>query len=161
MKKILSLILVTALGFAALSASASETNSLFNANELSLTASASTTLKSHELTSLNAGVGYFVTKNFGVEANVPVYRTQGTSIQNVNFGGVFRVPLFRHVAPFIRAGADYNWQSKDWLEYAGGGIEFRVNSKWGVFGDANYQIHGFNNYQHGTWFPRAGVRFVF
>jgi outer membrane protein W len=164
MKKFLSILTVLGLAFAltaTASASNTNTNSLFNANELSLTASAAGELKGQNLTSIGVGAGYFVTKNLGLEATVPVYKTDGSTVQDVSVGGVVRVPVLRYFAPYLRAGADYNWERQAWSEYAGLGVEARLNSKWGVYGGVNYVVSSPSNYKAGTWTPTVGARFVF
>ena len=143
-----------------------QTSQLFTGNELSLTLGSSYVADKgfNDDYSFNLSVGaqYFLTKNIGVDALVPVYSTKGVSVSEVAFGGLVRVPVINHVAPYLGVGAVYNWQDKtDWNYYAKGGLEVRLVKGWGVFGEGVYRVDTLDNYKNGSTSVQGGLRLVF
>jgi outer membrane protein W len=174
----------------ATSAVASDTNSLFKANEFSLTASSGyivDTAKAFDAdytANLSVGAGYFLTKNFGIDASVPLYQTDGVSVNEVQASLVARLPLqtpIVQIAPYIGFGAIYSWDAntdeysyrvrrktvtaqyddQEWAYVARLGIEGRINSKWGVFAEGQYRNADFESWQDGSVKVIAGLRLVF
>ena len=168
---------------------ASETNRLFNANEFSVSVGSGyvvDTAKAFQADySLNfeAGAAYFLTENFGLEGRVPFYQTDGVSVYEARLGGVARLPIklpVGEIAPYIGIGGVYSWQAntdeysyrvhrrtvvasyddKEWAYTAKIGVEGRINSKWGVYTEAEYRNTDFE-LQNGAVTVLAGFRLVF
>ena len=74
---------------------------LFNAKEFSLSLGSGYALDRsaafQQPYTLNANVGsqFFLTRSFGIEADVPFYQTKGVSVSEVQAGLVLRLPLAR------------------------------------------------------------------
>jgi len=148
-------------------------SSLFNGDEVGLSLSTgyvvdrSTPFEGDYTFNLTAGAFYFPTRYLGLEANVPFYQTDGVSVDEVQAGVLFRLPLgtttplFKNVAPYVGVGGVYNWDANDkWAYIAKGGIEVRLNSKWGVFAEGQYRNNDFT-WQDGVTSVQGGLRIVF
>jgi hypothetical protein len=166
MKK-LFLITLTALALAVAPATvvASESNSLFNAKELSVAlgtgyvVDTAAAFEQDYTFNLTAGVGYYLTKNFGIEANVPFYQSHGASVEEVQVGLLARVPI-GFVAPYVGVGGAGNWEAdKTWSYIGKVGVEVRLNPKWGVFVEGQYRDIAFDG--NGAITVQGGVRLVF
>lgn len=168
----LFLIAVMALGLAASAVASDTNNAVFNANEFSLSigsgynvnAFGAQNVKEAFATpynfNLNAGAQYFVTKNLGLEANVPFYQTKGVSVSEVQAGALVRVPVLRHVAPYAGLGGAYAWNDARPFSYiAKGGLEFRLNKGWGLFAEADYRNSNFD-FEKGAVSVNGGLRLV-
>lgn len=160
------MILAMALGLA-VSAVASDSNTLFNARELSVSLGStyavdrSTAFKQAYSFNLEAGAQYFITRNVGLSVNVPFYQSKGVSLSEVQAGVVARLPLFRHVAPYIGASAVYNWHAEnEWAYIAKAGVEYRFNAGWGLFAEGQFRNTDFN-LDKGVTSVGAGLRLVF
>lgn len=162
MKKIILTVLISLGVVSNVTAAQDEqtSDSFFNGNELSVTLGTGFQPSEDYDVNLDVGVNYFATKYVGVEASVPVYSTDNNSLQSVSFGGVIRVPLAKFVAPYVHGGADYDWNRDVWTGYGGGGLQFRVNNKVGVFGEVNYNFENFENFDGGDVSVRAGLTLV-
>lgn len=169
----------------AVQTTAVENTSLFNAGEFGLSLAsgydlgtadsvvasggkASTLFGNPYTFNLNAGVFYFPYRNLGFEANVPFYQTKGVSVDEVSAGVLFRLPLakttpvFRNISPYVGASAVYNWQDEqNWSYIAKAGVEVRLNSKWGIFTEAQYRNYEFKNWGQGATSLNGGLKFVF
>jgi len=117
---------------------------------------------------LTAGAFYFPWRNVGIEANVPFYQTKGVSVDEVQVGLLFRLPLSKDVAilknisPYIGVGGVYNWNDEQSWAYIGkAGAEFRLNKKWGVYAEGQYRNYEFSNMGQGAVSVQGGLRFVF
>jgi len=154
--------------------------SLFNANEFGLSLSSGydvgaanqvngKTLFTQPYTfNLTAGAFYFPWRNVGFEANVPFYQTKGVSVDEVQAGLLFRLPLsketpiLKDLAPYIGIGGVYNWHDEQNWAYIGKvGAEFRLNKKWGVFAEGQYRNSEFSNWGQGAVSIQGGLRLVF
>jgi outer membrane protein W len=153
-------------------------SSLFNANELSVSLGTSYTVDYHVTSvkdafaqpydfNLNVGAQYFLTRNLGVEANLPFYQTKGVSFSEVQAGLVFRLPLssstpiLKSIAPYVGVGGVYNWvEDQSWAYVGKAGVEFRLNKKWGVFSEAQYRNTDFK-WGNGATSIAGGLRLVF
>lgn len=154
--------------------------SLFNAGEVGLSLStgydvgAANAVKGSTLFNqpynfnLTAGAFYFPWRNVGLEANVPFYQTKGVSVDEVQAGLLFRLPLssdkviLKNVAPYVGLGGVYNWNNaQDWAYVAKVGTEVRLNKKWGVFAEGQYRNHEFQNWGQGAVSVQGGLRLVF
>lgn len=116
---------------------------------------------------LTAGAQFFPYRNFGFEVNVPFYQTKGVSVSEVNAGLLFRLPLsktapvLKSVAPYVGFGGSYNWDAPEvWTYVAKAGVEWRLNSKWGLFTEAQYRNAGFN-WDKGATAVAGGIKLVF
>ena len=157
----------------AVSAVASDTNGLFSAKELSVSLGTGYTLgnipslNTPYAFNLNAGAQYFVTKNIGLEVDVPFYATKGVSVNEVQGGLLFRVPLaetksfWKHWAPYVGVGTVYNWTVSDkWAYNVKVGTEWRWNPKWGLFAEGAYRNINFDM-NNGLFSLNGGVRLAF
>jgi opacity protein-like surface antigen len=134
-----------------------KSTSLFNAGEVGVSLSSgynvdrAAAFQQDYTVNVSAGLFYFPTRNLGFEANVPFYQTDGVSVDEVQAGLLLRVPLartlpvLRNLAPYVGLGGVYNWDAYDkWAYVAKGGLEYRLNSKWGVFVEGQYRNSDFN-----------------
>lgn len=155
------------------SAATNEQASLFNAGETGLSLSTGYTLdpaasfQSEYAFNLTAGVYHYVTRNIGVEVNVPFYSTKGVSVSEVQAGLLARlpltsnVPLFKNFAPYVGLGVVYNWNTvEDWAYVAKAGVEWRANKKWGVFAEYQYRNVDFD-WGKGEARLQGGLKFNF
>lgn len=117
---------------------------------------------------LSAGAFYFPLRNVGFEVNVPFYQTKGVSLDEVSAGVLFRLPLssttpiLKNISPYVGASAVYNWQeTQKWAYIGKAGVEVRLNSKWGVFAEAQYRNHELDNWGNGAVGAQGGLKFVF
>lgn len=108
-----------------------------------------------------AGAQLFVTKNIGVEVNLPFYKSNGTFFEEGSAFGLLRLPVKDTIAPYLGVGSKYNWTDKTWDYEAKAGVEVRLTKGWGVFGEYNYAIKNFNDYQNGASSLSGGIRLVF
>ena len=167
MNKIKNIIVLTvclmagvAFGATTSDATSKDINSLFKANEFSLTLASAVNLKGDYDANFSVGAAYFFTQKIGFQAALPIYDTRGQIFESANAGLVFRYPVAKIFSPFVQAGGIYNWQSQTTAGYAGGGLEIRpFNSKWGVSVGSNYNYEKFDT--HGTWQPFCALRLVF
>ncbi|MEK6883726.1 MAG: outer membrane beta-barrel protein [Nanoarchaeota archaeon] len=163
MKKI-TLLLSAFLVFATLkgySQNTTESESLFNAKEFSLGLTTHKVLDQNYEANLYAGIGYSFTRNFLVEAEVPIYQKDSIAVDSVSFGALYRYPVFTYFSPYLRIGVDYNWDNSDWDGYGGIGVSARIVKSWEIFSDINYSLEDFNNLSDGHFFVRGGIRLVF
>ena len=165
MKKLL---LMTGLVFSIILGVMGATNepSLYNAKELSATVSTGYVLDGQDVfgadytANVSAGVAYFPTKILGLEANVPFYKSQGISINEVQAGLLVRVPVKRF-APYVGIGGAYNWNEVVDVSYiAKGGVEYRFNAGWGVFTEYQYRNNS-ATWENGSSSLHGGLRLVF
>jgi hypothetical protein len=95
---------------------------------------------------LTAGAFYFPLRNVGFELNLPFYNTTGVSVDEIQFGTLFRLPLsadkpvFKNLAPYIGIGGVANWKDQQKWAYIGKvGTEFRLNKHVGLFAEGQYR----------------------
>lgn len=167
MKYIVTLVTACALSISTM-AQDKAPESLFNSNELGVSLSTAYTVENGEFGAydfnLQVGTSYFFTKNFGVEAVLPFYTKEGVVVREVSAGLLARVPVTRSLAPYLGAGSVYVWgDGQDFNYYAKAGVEFRTNSKWGVFTEGLYRVLDFDNssLKNGAWSFNVGVRLNF
>lgn len=84
-------------------------------------------------------------------------------MREVALGAQLRLPVLKHFAPQVGAGAIYNWNTENFDYQAWAGIEARLNSKWGVLTTVNYRIQdtGRVYFKEGDLSIRAGLVLVF
>lgn len=152
-------------------ATATATPGLYKNNEVSVGISTSYRFSSslRDLSKYNvnaaAEVAYFPSKYIGVEASLPFYNSTGVTIQDINADIVIRYPIniASHLAfaPYIGGGADYNWINNDISPLAKAGISLRFNQGWEIFGEYDYQLVSFSQYEGGESSVKAGLRLNF
>lgn len=95
---------------------------------------------------LGAGIHYFPSRYFGLEANVPFY-TEGVSVSEVQGGVLIRFPIGR-IAPYLGASAVYAWDAAEEWAYIGKvGLEVRINKKVGIFAEGQYRNNEFDDFE--------------
>jgi outer membrane protein W len=156
MKKLIALfVIVTGLG----NVNMLEGAELFNDQELALSFYGSYVDKHDSKVAPGAGVTYFFTRNLGVGAFTFWENYDGTFFDNISAEAYFRWPLDRlRLAPYGLAGIGYSFETEEHFGEVGVGAEFRLNERWGAFGDVRWQINGDTDNGVGV---RFGVRFVF
>jgi len=152
MKKTLAALLAAlALGVPAASA-----EGLFQANELSIMGFGNWIDKQEEHWGGGFGIGYFLTRNFGVGATTHWEDIEGTFLDNLAGEAYFRLPLNRiPIAPYAIGSASYSWELERWSFGAGGGAELRLNETIGLFSDIQWLFN------EGAENDGVGVRFGF
>jgi hypothetical protein len=137
-----------------------ETESLFNAKEFGVSLTTTKVLDQNYEANLNVGLSYSLTKNFLVDAEVPVYQKDSVAIDSLSFGITYRYPVLTYVAPYASVGTRYEWNDGNWDGYCRVGIEGRISRKWSVFTDASYNFGDFNSFNDGNWSVRGGIRLI-
>jgi len=177
---LLATLLVTSFAFAAdtvATAKATTTTaptSLFNSGEFGLSIGSGYTLDKAALFNadytfnLNAGAFWFPWRNFGFEAIVPFYQTTAVSVDEVQAGMLFRLPLaettpvLRSLAPYVGLGGVYNWDTvQDWAYIAKIGLDIRFNPKWGIFLEGAYRNFELRNWSDGQTTIAGGLKLAF
>jgi outer membrane protein W len=164
----------TATAGSVIQSSAVQSTSLFNGNEFGLSLSSayvvdrSAPFQKDYSANLTVGASYFPSRYLGFEANLPVYQSAGSSIDEVQSGLIIRlplattIPLLRNIAPYIGAGGVYNWDTaQNWAYIGKTGVEVRINNKWGVFFEGQYRNNQFSDMSKGSTAIAGGIRFVF
>lgn len=148
--------------FSVFTSNASTNDSLFNANEFSLTIGSSYGLDDGEYDgNLSVGVSYSFTKNFLLEAEVPVYQERGTSVDRVSFGLGYRYPVARIFAPGVRVGSSYLWNDEHFTGYAGFFVETKINKKWAIVPGIDYVFTNFDKFDKGDWLANVKLKLTF
>lgn len=116
----------------------------------------------------NAGAFYFPWRNVGFEANVPFYQNKGASVDEVQVGMIFRLPLskttpiLKNISPYLGVDGVYNWQTaQNWAYIGKVGTEFRFNKRLGIFVEGQYRNSEFQNWANGNIGLNGGIRLVF
>jgi hypothetical protein len=106
-----------------------------------------------------AGVNYFFTRHLGFGWEAYSQNTRGTFVDNGSMNLIGRLPLGESgFAPYALGGGGYQFDVKQGIAQAGGGIEFRFNEHVGIFVDARYVwAEKTDNFGVG----RFGVRWAF
>lgn len=79
----------------------------------------------------------------------------GSFIDNIEGEAYFRLPLFDRIAPYAVGGIGYEFETDEWFETLGAGVDFRVFEKISAFGDIQWR---FANETKDGVFLRLGVR---
>ena len=136
------------------------TNSLFSANEASLSLASGYSFGGRNSFNLSAGAQYMVLNWLGADVSLPLYQEHGVSVDSISLGGVGRLVLTDRLALVGRAGAFYNWVDEKFSGYFATGPEYRLGKAVGIFANAQYRYPNFDNFTHGEWSAVAGLRFV-
>jgi hypothetical protein len=105
------------------------------------------------------GVNYFFNRYLGV--GVDSYGDDKGPVFNNVAGSVFlRMPIGETgLAPYIFGGIGEDFHPVgNFTEHAGIGVEFKINSHWGIFTDARYT---YANKDGNSSLARAGLRYSF
>jgi len=107
------------------------------------------------------GVNYFFSRHIGVGVDGSIYDGDVNGVWNTTGNIIFRFPIEGRIciAPYIYAGggARMDGRAVGTLD-VGGGLEWRVTPKIGVFGDVR---HTWAEHQQDALQTRVGVRFSF
>ena len=156
MKKIPA-ILASSLCLVAVAAIAQD-DSRFRPGEWELSPFATYVDKAGDNWGAGASLTYFISKNFGVGGTTYWTDFSGTFFDNAAAEGQFRLPFLKSLAPYLCASIGYQFDSEEWFETFGGGVNFRPFDKIAAFSDVQWRIA--NDTQDGI-FIRLGVRFDF
>ncbi len=157
MKKILSFCM-SVVCFGVISAPAQEEESRFKIGEFEVSPFATYVDKTGDQWGLGASLTYFVTDKIGVGASTYWTDFSGTFFDNAAGEAYFRLPLFKAIAPYAVGSVGYQFDSDEWFETLGAGVDFRPFKNIIAFGDAQYR---FANETRDGVFLRLGVRFGF
>jgi len=154
MKKILGLLIP--LCFAGALNSFAQDEDRFRQGELDISPFATYVDKVGDDWGAGASVTYFLTPQIGVGATTYWADFGGSFFDNVAGEAYFRLPLFKIVAPYAVGGIGYEFETEEWFETIGAGVDFRPFKKISAFGDIQYR---FANETKDGVFVRLGVRF--
>ena len=117
----------------------SQSESLFNANELSAQIGMNYTDAVASKFNPSLGIGYYLTENFGIRGTTVINAEEFTAFNNGELVALARLPLLKFFSPYIGGGTRYvSLRENKWSAEVLGGVEGRINKKWGVFIESNY-----------------------
>jgi hypothetical protein len=148
-------IIASLLCVSAFNALAQEEESRFKPGEIDVSPFATYVDKTGDDWGVGASVTYFITDKIGVGACTYWTDFGGTFFDNLAGEAYFRIPLLKRVAPYAVASIGYQFDSKEWFETLGAGVDFRAFKKISAFGDIQYR---FANETRDGVFIRLGVR---
>ncbi len=157
MKRTLT-ILTSFVCFSAVTALAQDEDLRFRPGEFDLSPFATYVDKTGDNWGAGAALTYFVTDKLGIGASTYWTDLGGTVFDNAAGELYFRLPLFKIVAPYAVGSVGYQFDSDEWFETLGAGIDFRPFKKISAFSDVQYR---FANETRDGVFLRLGVRFAF
>ena len=105
-----------------------------------------------------AALTYFLTSNIGLGASTYWTDFKGTFFDNAAGEAYFRIPIFKAVSPYAVGSIGYQFDTTEWFETIGGGVDFRLFDKIAAFSDIQYR---FANQTKDGVFIRLGARFAF
>ncbi len=155
MKRTTLTILTSLVWLSAATALAQEGENRFRPGELEISPFATYVDKAGDDWGLGASLTYFVTKNIGVGASTYWTDFGGTFFDNVAGEAFFRFPLFKRLAPYAVGSVGYQFDSEEWFETLGVGLDFRAFDKISAFSDIQYR---FANETRDGVVLRLGVR---
>lgn len=88
-----------------------------------------------ETGSAGVGLGFFLTRNFGVSFSSSVGNLNGPFIDNVSLRGIYRVPIER-TALYGYGGSTRLLKAEEWTIDLGVGLEHRFTPNFGPFIEA-------------------------
>lgn len=107
------------------------------------------------------GVGYYITRGLGASVRGVSYSTDewgGSVIDQGEARILFRAPLWDRVAPYGYVAGIHNFERDDWGAGAGGGLEYRLTQRIGVFGETGL---GITTKRQDSWSTSFGLRIAF
>ena len=107
------------------------------------------------------GVNYFTSRNFGFGADMVIPNNGGSFVDTYTVNLIYRLPLGNSgLAPYISGGGGRSYDPMtQWIGQAGVGLEFRTESKAGLFVDGRY-VWG-EKHSADSLLLRAGLRLPF
>ena len=102
-----------------------------------------------------ASLDYFVTDKIGVGASTYWADFGGTFFDNLAGEAYFRLPLLKIIAPYAVGSVGYEFETKEWFETLGLGVDFRPFKNISAFSDIQYR---FANETRDGVFLRLGIR---
>jgi len=151
-------IIASFLCFGAITALAEDEDTRFRRGEFEFSPFATYVDKSGDDWGLGASLSYFLTDRIGVGATTYWTDFGGTFFDNAAGEAYFRLPLFKVVAPYAVGGIGYQFDSEEWFETLGAGVDFRPLKKLTAFTDIQYR---FANETKDGVFIRLGIRLGF
>ena len=151
-------ILTSLLCLSALGASSDDEESRFRPGEWDLSPFANYVDKSGDKWGLGAAATYFLTRNIGVGAATYWTDFGGTFFDNAAAEGYYRIPFFKKLAPYAVGSVGYQFDSDEWFETLGAGLDFRAFKKFSAFTDIQYR---FANQTRDGALVRLGIRLNF
>jgi hypothetical protein len=136
---------------------AAEEESRFRPGEWDLSPFATYVDKGGNNWGVGASATYFITTHFGIGACTYWTDFGGTFFDNLSAEGYLRLPLFKRLAPYGTASVGFQFDSSEWFETLGAGVDFRAFKKISAFSDVQYR---FANETRNGVFIRLGVRFA-
>lgn len=130
----------------------------FNAQEFSVSAFLGDTGKDDADFAPGFGISYFPTRHFGFGAYTHIEEYDGKFIDNLYGEVQYRYPIRYGLAPYALASAGYSFEGEETIFGLGGGVEWRFNDRWGIFGDVRYQWN--DDTDDGAGY-RLGIRYTF
>ncbi|MDZ4816633.1 MAG: hypothetical protein SGI71_10240 [Verrucomicrobiota bacterium] len=108
------------------------------------------------------GMNHFFTRHFGVGIEGDIWENNDDVAGNANASLIARYPmefLGQALAPYIFGGGGAVFAGgPEASGHGGGGLEWRFNHNWSVFGDGRYVVvDNLNDYAMG----RGGLRWIF
>lgn len=141
----------------------SKGNGFYHKNELQIdlfagSQTSSTDKLDHDNANAGFGVNFFPHLNAGVGLSASSGKIDAENVlEQIDWSLIYRVPI-RRTAPYVFAGFGYTADDWNFYTHAGGGVEFRVSPKLGLFGESRW----INDSDRPNFFlTRAGVRFTF
>lgn len=147
---------ILTLSLAALStARAEEEESRFKIGELEVSPFGTYVDKEGGKWGLGASATYFVTDKLGVGASTYWADFQGSFFDNVAGEAYFRLPILKVIAPYAVGSVGYEFETEEWFETLGLGVDFRAFKNLSAFSDIQYRFA--NDTKDGIM-VRLGVR---
>lgn len=135
-----------------------EEETRFKAGEWDVSPFATYVDKTGDKWGLGASVTYFLTDKIGLGGSTYWTDFGGTFFDNAAGEAYFRLPLFKRIAPYAVGSIGYQFDSKEWVETLGLGVDFRAFKRISAFSDIQYR---FANETKDGVFLRLGARFSF
>jgi hypothetical protein len=157
MKKIL-MILGSLLGLAALTTLAADDETRFRRGEWDLSPFATYVDKAGDDWGLGASLTYFITDILGVGAATYWTDFGGTLFDNAAGEAYLRLPLGKSLAPYAVGSVGYQFDSEEWFETVGAGVDFRPFKNLSAFSDVQWR---FANETRNGICVRLGIRCAF
>jgi hypothetical protein len=110
---------------------------------------------------IGPGIGgmYFLTRNLGLGAFTYWENWGGTFIDNLSGEAHYRIPIDSlNLAPYGLGAFGYSFETEEAFGAVGFGAEWRLNEKWGIFGDLRWQMNADTDDGAGV---RIGMRMLF
>jgi hypothetical protein len=154
-----SIVVLAIAGLAIVTSERTVNAELFGDRETSLTVFGGWIDKDDTKVAPGIGFTHFPSRQWGWGVMTHWENYDGSLFDNVSGEGYFRFPLRGlSLAPYAVGAVGYSFETDEFFEAVGGGLEWRFDRKWGIFGDARWQFN--NDTDDGIAF-RVGVRMLF